>query len=177
MKRHTYFGKRLVSIMSVLLCFVMVFSTVACTPRGDDTDKTKVNISLLASKDGFGLRGLEIQAERFNEAFKNKVYTNPTTGETLTGVVLKIFGEEHSPSPGPAWLEDPYTMYNARTDYASLESAYHNGWAANIDSILRSTIPGETETVLDKFPEEIKYKYRVTTENGNADGYDYFGFP
>lgn len=173
MKKHRHFGKKIVSIIMAMLCMLTAFSAVACTPK-NETDTSKVNISLLGSTDGYGVRGLKLQAQRFNDAFKNKVYTDPVTGETKTGAVMTIYETDSTGSPTASWAQDPYTIYRANIRYTAVDNAFYNNYIANIDDIMRATIPGENKSIVDKIPEEIRYAYSAKDKDGKE---VYLGFP
>ena len=91
MKTHTFFSKKLVTFISMLMCLIMAFSAVACGGKDDDgLSDDMVQITLQGSTDVYGVRALRLQAARFNKAFENKVYTDEETGKVYTGAHLEI---------------------------------------------------------------------------------------
>ncbi len=177
MKTHALFSSKLVKLIVMLLCVIMAFGVVACGGGRTELDPNKVQISIQAANDGYGVRALKEQAKRFNAIYENgKTYTDPTTGKVYTGAHMEIYDASTRPGPGSGWEQDTYTMYNATTEFSSVEAAVRNGYAANIDYILRKTIPGEDKSIADKFYPESKYYYGVPSEE-NEDGYELCGIP
>lgn len=179
MKTHTFFSKKLIALISMIMCMIMAFSAVACGPGGDDgLDENMVQISLKGSTDGYGVRALNLQAARFNEAFKNKVYTDEATGKEYTGANLIITEGDSSDSPGTSWLSDTNTMYQASLQYSSVAAAYDNGYIADIDYILRKPIPGEGVSIYDKIPSEMRYGFGATVAGSqNENQFNVMGMP
>ena len=158
MKRHTLFGKKLIKFVAMLLCAIMTLGAVACGGGREDLDENMVQISLVGSTDGYGLRAYQLQADRFNEAFKNKTYTGPD-GRVYTGANMEIVGVNTPPSPGKSWAEDTYTIYCTTTEYAKVSSSYKEGYIANINDILTTEIEADGESIADKMSSESKYYY------------------
>ena len=181
MKTHTFFSKKLVTFISMLMCLIMAFSAVACGGKDDDgLSDDMVQITLQGSTDGYGVRALRLQAARFNKAFENKVYTDEETGKVYTGAQLEITEARSSASPTSAWLTDTNTMYNTALDSTSSSAvqAYDNGYIANIDYILRKTIPGEDKSIYDKIAEGKRYLYGGTVAGStNENQFDLLGMP
>lgn len=170
MKKHTFFGKKLATFICMILCLSMVFGVVACSPSGGGgLDENKVNLLLQAATDGHGVAALKLQAERFNEAFGDKPYTDPETGKEYSGAHLTIseLSGTNPPNPSSGWLQEGYTMYHASTEFSSVDAAVTQGYAANIDYILRKTIPGETQSVYDKLGADSRYYYSAYVSGSN----------
>lgn len=165
--------KKLKTIIALLLCLTMSVGAFACnTGGGDDGDITVLR--MIVGDGGLGTQALEAQAARFAEKYANKSYADGKTGVILevsanTGVSVNL---------NESLLSEGYHLIPSGDTYASLDAAVANGWVANIDSIIRSNTDGDNESILDKMPSSIAYKYRVSNPNSqNADKFDYYAVP
>ena len=178
--------KKLTKILAIVMCAVVSFGATACSttpppgggggisnwapPAGTPT------LVMRVSGGGLGTQIYQQEAKRFYEwtvAQGKDYYNNGTKG---AWVQVKSTGSGLSTGIDQTVLSEDIHFVSTGT-YNSQMNNYAQ-YLANIDDIVRSTIPGESKTILDKIPQHERWEYSIKDENStNADKREYYGVP
>ncbi len=167
MKTHKHSNKLFVKIAVLALSVLMAIGAVACGggskgSGGGNQEGSKVNASIYISKGGFGTSAHEAQVARFNEAFKDKEYTD-ANGNTLKGVNFKVMntGGVESPSLGSVKTNDAHLIFYAHTQSQTVAAAYGQQAIVDLTDVMTAQIPGDPEgsTIVNKIPDQVLPSY------------------
>ena len=169
--------KRLSKILAVIICFVLTLSCVACsTPGGSggEDNSNRTVVKLYVGGGGFGTKPYEEQAKRFREHTSGKSYE-----EGKMGAAVEVIPSSSATSItlNSGLLAEGYHIVGGSAYEKSIKTVADEGIVVNIDSIMRTPIPGEgNTTIIDKIPESQRWIYSVPN-SAKPDGREYYGFP
>ena len=164
--------KKLTKILAIVMCAVVSFGATACSttpppglggisnwapPAGTPT------LVMRVSGGGLGTQVYQQEAKRFYEWTVEQgkdYYNNGTKG---AWVKVKSTGSGLSTGIDQTVLSEDIHFVSTGT-YNSQMNNYAQ-YLANIDDIIRSTIPGESKTILDKIPQHERWEYSIKDEN------------
>lgn len=173
--------KKLKKLIAVAMCGLITLTCTACAGGGGagggnlpkhDPDETTI-ITLYVGGGGFGSDTFEEQSERFYESVKDKEYE---PGKKGAYVDVQVAPDSGSIALSEALLAKGYHLISGGSYWKSLQSCIEEGYAANLDSIMRTTIPGENKTIIDKIEETQRWTYAIDSDT-TADGLEYYAFP
>ena len=175
--------KGLKKILALVLCGIIVFACTACSDGGGLGSGTKVDnskrtvVKLYVSGGGYGSKPYEEQAARFREATSEKIY-EPGTDKKGAAVEVVVADSAESIKLDAGLLNQGYHIVGGSSYEKSIDAVVGDQLATNIDAIMRTTIPGENKTIIDKIPESQRWMYSVkSSTTTNEDGRVYYGFP
>ena len=167
MKNRTF--KWFKTFVSLALCLLMSCGVVACSaPSGDEGNKTVIRV--VVSDNAYGKDLLEDQAKRFNSLHENDVYA-----EGKQGVKVKI------EMPGEVGIDEGlvnegYHIIYTGDGYNPVSVAATKGWIANLTDIATSDIEADNESIEDKIPDFMRYRFRQESTTANVP-VGYYGLP
>lgn len=164
------------------MCGVIALTCTACFGGGGnnsggskpkhDPDETTV-ITMYVGGGGFGSDTYEEQSERFYQSVKDKEYESGKKGAYID---VQVAPDSSSTGLSETLLSKGYHIVGGSSYWKSLQSSITDGYVANIDSIIKSTIPGENKTIEDKIEESQRWTYAASRES-DTDPYEYYAFP
>ncbi len=173
--------KRLKKILALVTCGIIAFACTACSPSGGgggggglDTSNMTV-ITMYVGGGGFGTTTYKNRSLRFAEHTKGKSYED---GKMGAYVDVKAAPDSGVIEIDQSLLAEGYHMAASGSYWKSLQTVATDGFVANIDDIMRTTIPGESKTIADKIDKTQRWTYAVEDPlTTNADGLEYYAFP
>ncbi len=170
--------KGIKQLLAVAMCGILALTTMACAPGGgnggdDNSDKTVV--TMYVGGGGFGSDTYKQSAARFAETVATKQYEEGKTGAIID---VQVAPDSNSIKIDQSLLAKGYHIISGSSYWETLQTAITSGYVANLDDIIRTTIPGETKTIADKINVNQRWTYGITDQNSeNADKLEYYAFP
>lgn len=170
--------KKLVSLISLLLCAVMMFAMTGCEDlnvespiiENVDVDTTKAQLYIANYNGGFGTEWLTNAAKRFEEKYKDVEFLPGTKGVQILISNSKTSGDTWISTADSSINEIFFTENFIYGDYISqnalldITDVVTDNLSAStvLQSVTGSTVDlGDTGTVADKLTEDQKAYYEV----------------